>query len=116
MSTETCRIIAVAAVTAGVTVALRALPFLLFGSGKKCPPIIASIGRALSPAAIAMLVVYCFVSACRDRDISLSGAGVPELAATLVTVGLQIWKHNPLLSIFSGTAVYMALIQTVFAG
>ena len=114
MSAETLHIIAVAAVTAGITVALRALPFLLFGSGKKCPPVVAYIGRVLSPAAIAMLVIYCFCSACRDRGISPTGAGVPELLAALVTVTLQLARRNPLLSIFSGTAVYMALVQTVF--
>ena len=34
----------------------------------------------------------------------------PYLAAAL-TVGLQIWRRNPLLSIVAGTAVYMALLQ-----
>ena len=102
------------AVTAGVTVGLRALPFVLFGSGKKCPAAVTYIGRVLSPAAIAMLVVYCFCSAYRDRAFLASGAGVPELAAGLVTVALQRWKRNPLLSILVGTAVYMVLIQLVF--
>ena len=116
MSSETLHVIAVAAVTAGITIALRALPFLLFGSGRKCPPVIAYIGRVLSPAAIAMLVMYCFCSACRDRGMSLTGAGIPELLATLLTVGLQLLKRNPLLSIFAGTALYMTLVQTVFTG
>ena len=116
MSAETLHIIAVAAVTAGITVALRALPFLLFGSGRKCPPVVAYIGRMLSPAAIAMPVVYCFCSAFRDRGISLTGAGVPELIAAVVTVGIQLAKRNPLCSILAGTAVYMVLLQTVFTG
>ena len=114
MNSETAALAAVALVTAAVTVALRALPFLLFGTGRKCPPVVTYIGRVLSPAAIAMLAVYCFASAYRDRAFLAGGAGVPELLAALVTVGLQLWKRSPLLAIFAGTAVYMTLLQKFF--
>ena len=95
---------------------LRALPFILFGGSKEPPAVVKYIGRVLAPAAIAMLVVYCFCSAFRDRGISLTGAGVPELIAAVVTVGIQLAKRNPLCSILAGTAVYMVLLQTVFTG
>ena len=114
MKNETIYIILMAAVTFAVTVGLRALPFLLFNSGRKCPPIVTYIGKVLSPAAIAMLVVYCYCSVYRSKELFASGAGIPELTASLVTVGLHLWKNNPLLSIISGTAVYMILVQKFF--
>lgn len=107
-------IIAVIAVTAGVTVLLRAFPFLLFSSGKKCPPIITYIGEVLAPAAIAMLAVYCLVSAYRNQTFSGGGYGLPELLASATVILLHWWKKNPLLSIISGTAVYMLIIQNFF--
>ena len=39
--------------------------------------------------------------------------GLAETAAAAVVVALQLWRRNPLLSILAGTAVYMALVQTV---
>ena len=99
------------AVTAGVTLLLRAFPFLLFGTGAKTPPVIEYVGKVLSPAAIAMLVVYCFGCYFRDRLPLQNYYGAAELIAAAVVVGLQLWKKNPLLSILCGTAVYMILVQ-----
>ena len=84
------------AVTAGVTLLLRAFPFILFGSGTKTPPVIEYIGKVLSPAAIAMLVVYCFACYFRDRPLPSHYYGAAELIAAAVVVGLQLWKKNPL--------------------
>jgi len=36
-------------------------------------------------------------------------SGLPALAASALTVLLHLWKRNPLLSIFGGTALYMLL-------
>ena len=57
------------AVTAGVTFILRAFPFLLFGSGTKTPSVIEYVGKVLSPAAIAMLAVYCFGCYFHERPL-----------------------------------------------
>lgn len=99
--------------TAGVTFLLRALPFLLFGSGKRPPALVLSIGKVLSPAAIAMLVVYCFACYAKDRPPADHMFGLAEIAAAIVVVALQLWKRNPLLSILAGTVVYMVLVQTI---
>ena len=101
------------AVTAGVTILLRAFPFLLFGSAKKTPDVIRYVGKVLSPAAIAMLVVYCFGCYFRDRPLPAHWFGAAELLAAATVVGLQLWKRNPLLSIIAGTAVYMLLVQNM---
>ena len=103
----------IAAVAAGVTVFLRAVPFLLFRPGKPLPPAVAYVSRMLSPAIIAMLVVYCFGCYARDRIPSEHEYGLAELAAAVVVVGLQLWKRNPLVSILCGTAVYMVMVQLV---
>ncbi|MBR2964377.1 MAG: AzlD domain-containing protein [Lentisphaeria bacterium] len=111
--TSTEYLLILTAVTAGVTFLLRALPFLFFGTGKRPPALVLSIGNVLSPAAIAMLVVYCFACYVRDRAPAEHMFGLAEIAAAIVVVALQLWKRNPLVSILAGTAVYMTLVQTV---
>lgn len=92
------------------TYALRVLPFVVFG--KKNPPdVILFLGRVISPAAIAMLVIYCF----KDVQILSGNFAIPELFATITVVGLHLWLKNPLLSILVGTAVYIYLVQVVFS-
>ena len=92
-----------------VTIALRALPFILL-KGKKTPAWIEYMGRVLPFAIIGMLVVYCL------KGISFTNpAGfAPALIATAVVVLSYVWKQNTLLSIISGTVIYMILVQFVF--
>lgn len=96
------------AVMALVTILLRFLPFLIFR--KQTPAYITYLGKVLPPAIIGMLVIYCL------KDITLAAYphGLPELIAAACVVGLQVWRRNALVSILSGTVVYMLLIQTVF--
>ncbi len=101
------------AVTGGVTYLLRAFPFLVFGTGKRPPGVIEYIGKMLSPAAIAMLVVYCFGTYANERIPAEHLWGTAELSAAALVVILQVWKRSPLLSILAGTALYMFLIQCV---
>ncbi len=96
------------AVMALVTMLLRFLPFFVFR--KKVPPYIRYLGDVLPAAIIGMLVIYCL----KDITIAVSPFGLPELAAAACTVGVHVWKRNSLLSILSGTAVYMLLVQLVF--
>ena len=96
------------AVMSAVTVLLRALPFLVFL--KKVPAYVTYLGRVLPPAIIGMLVIYCL----KDTTVTAAPFGAPELIAGALVVILQAWKRNALLSILSGTAVYMLLIQLVF--
>ena len=112
---ENLYLVCLTIVTAGVTFLLRAFPFLAFGRAKggRPPKIVSYLGRMVSPAAIAMLVVYCFACYVRDRAPLDHMFGLAEIAASLTVIGLQLWKRNPLLSILAGTAVYMVLVQTV---
>ena len=94
-----------------VTILLRAVPFLLFGTGRKVPDVVTYIGKVLSPASIAMLCVYCFCCYARDRAPATHLYGLAEILAAILVVGLQLWKRNPLLSILAGSALYMVLVQ-----
>ena len=99
----------VAAVVAG-TMVTRFLPFIIFPANKKTPPAITFLGQMLPAAVMGLLVIYCF------KDVSfLSGThGIPELLATAVTVLLQVFMRNMLLTIAGGTIFYMYLVQYVF--
>lgn len=97
-------------VIAVCTALTRFLPFLIFLAGKKRPAFITYLGKALPYAIMGMLVVYCL------KNVSVVSApfGLPELIAVALVVGLHLWRHNTLLSIFAGTVCYMLLVQLVF--
>ncbi len=97
------------AVMAIVTILLRFLPFLVFR--RQVPPYITYLGKVLPAAIIGMLVIYCF----KDTVLTAHPFGIPELIAAACVVGLQVWKRNSLISILTGTAVYMLLVQLVFS-
>jgi len=99
-------LIAVIAVISIVTWALRAFPFLLFGS-RPLPKTIQYLGKVLPPAIMTVLVIYCL----RDTNIRQFPNGVPELIACTSVVILQILKKNMYLSIIVGTICYMLLIR-----
>lgn len=92
-----------------VTIALRALPFILL-KGRKTPAWIEYMGRVLPFAVIGMLVVYCL----KGISFTTPAGFAPALIATAVVVLSYVWKQNTLLSIISGTVIYMILVQFVF--
>lgn len=96
------------AVMAIVTIILRFLPFIVFN--KNTPAYISYLGKVLPAALIGMLVIYCL----KDVSVLESPHGIPELIAALSVVVLQAWKRNSLISILSGTVIYMLLVQLVF--
>lgn len=97
-------------VVAVVTLATRVTPFLIFGGKKEVPAVITYLGRVLPPAIMAMLVVYCL----KGVKLLQGSHGLPEIMASLLVVGLHLWKKNTLLSIGMGTVCYMILVQCVF--
>ena len=92
-----------------ITIALRALPFILL-KGRKTPAWIEYMGRVLPFAVIGMLVVYCL----KGISFTTPAGFAPVLIATAVVVLSYVWKQNTLLSIISGTVIYMILVQFVF--
>lgn len=100
-------IIAMALVTYGI----RLGPFILFGGGKQTPEWVRYIGGVLPPAVMGMLIVYSL----KHIEFLKISSSLPVLIAIAVTTVLHLWKRNNLLSILSGTAVYMFLIQRLFS-
>lgn len=98
-------LIAAMAVT---TALLRFIPFIAFR--KKTPKYITYLGKVLPPAMIGLLVVFCL----KDTSIAAYPFGMPELIAAATVIGAQIWKRNAIISILTGTVVYMVLVQMVF--
>lgn len=98
------------AVIALVTMALRFVPFLIFGGKRKTPKYISYLGRVLPFAIMGMLVVYCL----RGTGFSALSEWLPQLISCALVVILHLWKKNTLVSIIGGTVCYMVLVQLVF--
>ena len=95
-------------VSALVTALIRFAPFVIFKD--KVPKLISDLTNLLPSAIMGMLVIYCI----KDISfVSLSGF-MPMLLGIAAVIGLQIYKHNILLSIALGTVFYMFLVQLVF--
>lgn len=101
-------IITVAAVVAG-TMITRFLPFIVFPEGRTPPAYISYLGKVLPYAVMGMLVVYCLKDAVFTQYHAL-----PELIGIIFTAAVHRWRKNTLLSIASGTILYMVLVQNVF--
>ena len=103
-------LVMILAVAAGTQIT-RWLPFWLFPENKEPPPVVTYLGRVLPASMMGLLVVYCL------KSVAWLSAphGAPELLAILAVVVLHRWKGNVLLSIAGGTALYMLLVQAVFA-
>ena len=100
----------IAAISLGTQVT-RWLPFLLFPEKKEPPAWVLYLGRVLPPAMMGLLVVYCL------RNVTLAAAphGLPEFLAIAAVAALHRRRGNVLLSIAGGTALYMLLVQVIFA-
>lgn len=102
--------LAIIFVVAVCTLLTRALPFMIFGGKRQVPQVVQYLGKVLPPAIMAILVVYCMKSV----DFFGIDHGMPEIIASLVVVGLHLWRKNTLLSIGVGTVCYMILVQLIF--
>lgn len=92
-----------------ITFALRALPFLIFHGERKMPEFLVKLGAVLPAAIMAVLIVYCL----KDIAVDWKANALPKILAVL-TVGISYkWKHNTLISIAAGTAIYMVLIRMI---
>ncbi len=108
-------VIMIGAVALG-TMLTRFTPFLVFGGRthdgqqRKVPALVHYLGKALPGAALGLLVVYCF----KDVNVLSGFHGLPELISLAAIVGVHLWKRNMLVSIATGTVIYMLLVNFIF--
>jgi branched-subunit amino acid transport protein AzlD len=85
----------------------RLFPFIFFRNLQKtnvsAERLIRFVEKTAPPVAMTVLTFNAAASTINE-DINLS---LPVIAAAALTALLHIWKRNPLLSIFAGTALYM---------
>lgn len=85
----------------------RFLPFIIFRHDtEKMPELLDYLAHVLPAAMMGLLVVYCF----KDYTASVNGLA-PALIASAVTAFLHLLKHKTILSITTGTLLYMLLIR-----
>lgn len=89
------------------TIIIKFSPFLIFKNN--VPQIIKYLGDVLPYAMMTMLVVYCL----KGLDLFSNNHGLPQIIASLWVVLIHKFKHNLLLSIISGTAIYMILLNII---
>ena len=111
MSDQQIRAILIVAVVAACTLATRALPFLIFTAQRQPSAKIRYLGARLPFAVMAILVVYSL----KGVSFAALSGWVPSASAVAAVSATYLWKRNNLLSIAAGTAVYMAMVQVVFA-
>lgn len=104
---EYIRLILVIAVCAVCTMLTRAIPFLVFRDAEKVPKIVLYLGKVLSPAVIATLVIF----ALRNVDVLTGTHGIPELVGVVTAAVLHYLFSNSFLSIGVSTILYMFLLH-----
>lgn len=87
-----------------VTFALRALPFVAARWLQK-HSVVRQLGEFLPLAIMTLLVVHSAAGSAQQH----TGGPWPELAAVALTVAVQWFRRNALLSIVLGTALYVLL-------
>ena len=107
--TQVQQLLTIAVVALG-TMLPRFLPFLVFPAGKETPKLIQKLGQLLPGAVFSLLVVYCL----KNVDLFSGSHGLPEAIAIAAITAVHLWKRNILISIATGTLVYMTLVQTLF--
>src|SRR5699024_4006323 len=92
------------------TMFTRFLVFVIFPPSKEPPQFVTYLGKVIPAAAIGLLVIY----ALKEVKLTKASFAITEFLAILVIVLIHKWRRNSLLSIATGTIVYMVLIQGVF--
>lgn len=94
---------------AGITFALRLIPFGI-KSALKGNALVENLSHWVPMGAIICLGFYVLASI----DYSSAHTAAPYLAGSVVTAGLHLWRRNLALSLVAGTAVCVILSNWVF--
>ncbi|WP_092806543.1 branched-chain amino acid transporter permease [Rhodococcus globerulus] len=107
---DTTYIFSAVAIMAIVTFALRAIPFAVL-KPLRSSALVAYLGIYMPAGVMLILVMYSL------KNVSVTGPshGLPELIAVSATAAIHLWRKNAVLSIVVGTAMYVALMNTILA-
>jgi branched-subunit amino acid transport protein AzlD len=101
-------LIAAVALAAGITFALRALPFAVI-EPLRASRLAAVLADRMPAGLLLILVAYLL----RDTPAEAPPAAATTVVAVLLVAVLQWWRANALLSIVSGTALYLLATNVV---
>lgn len=101
---EPSYILAAVGVAAGITWALRALPFAVLAPLQESR-LLPYIGDRLGVGVMIILVTYTL----EDLDLVSPSVSVPAAIALAVTIGLHLWRGNMILSLLVGTVTHVVL-------
>lgn len=100
----------------------RVFPFLFFrgksggetGTASDTPhsrraTFLAFVEKTVPPAAMAVLTFNSLAGPVKANPREI----IPVLTAAVFTTVVHLWRRNPLISIFGGTALYMLLIRVI---
>lgn len=93
---------------AAVTVLCRAAPFLFF-MRREPPAIVDYLQRYIPPMIMTVLVIGSY----KGLSFAEPAGWLPGVASGAAVAALHLWRRNTLLSILSGTALYMVLIRVM---
>ena len=93
---------------ATVTWALRAIPFAMLAPLRNSA-LLSYLGERMPVWIMCILVVYTLA----DVNLQSTSEVLPAAIALAVTIGLHFWRHNAIVSIFTGTGVYVLLASTL---
>lgn len=108
---DTLYLLAVIGVMAAATFLTRLAPFVALHHLRD-HPVLLFLGRYMPPAVMTILVFYSL----KDVEFASPSSGAGTLAAVAITVGMHLWRRHPLLSIATGTAAYMGMLQSGMLG
>jgi branched-subunit amino acid transport protein AzlD len=94
-------------IAGAITCFTRTFPFLLFKNKKEAPPSFKYFELNIPPVILLLLVVYCLKNVAWLKP----PYGLPELVSISAVVTVHLLKRNALLSIFTGTALYVYLVN-----
>ena len=107
---EPAAILASLLVAGTVTVALRAVPFVVIEPLRRSS-VVRFLGLHLPAGIMVILTTYTL----KDVPLRSWPHGLPEALALAITVGLHLWRGRAVLSILGGTLAYVVMTSWVLS-
>ena len=101
------------AVSALVTLLLRAFPFMVFGRKGQMPASVKKVADLLPAAIMGVLVIYCVKTDILSITGGITSSFIASFVAIVFVVLVHLLRRNTLISIAVGTIIYMVLIRVL---